>query len=197
MTISRRAYAKQRGVTEGAVRKAIAEGRVSVEPDGTIDQVKADAHWNDGIVPPVPGGSGFGGAVRKKQTAAQSANKRAVPREAVEAVEETLRAEGQEVPAQPGGMTFIQARTANEILKAQERKLKLDKMRGELVDRARATALVFNLGRQERDAWMNWPVRVAALIAAETNADVHAVQNSLDKYVRQQLAEMAGVDLQL
>ena len=193
MTISRRAYAKQRGVTEGAVRKAIAEGRISVEPDGTIDAAKADAHWNDGIIPR-GNGAGMGGAVRKKQAAA---NKRAVPNEAVEAVQETLRAEGQDVPAQPGGMSFLQARTANEIMKAQERKLKLDRMRGELVDRAKATALFFNLGRQERDAWMNWPVRVAALIAAETSADVHAVQNSLDKYVRQQLAEMAGVDIKL
>lgn len=196
MGVSRRAYAKIRGVDEKAVRKAIESGRITVEPDGTIDPDKADAHWNDGIIPR-GNGAGTGGAVRKKQTAAQSANKRAVPNEAVEAVQETLRAEGQEVPAQPGGMSFIQARTANEIMKAQERKLKLDKMRGELVDRAKATALIFNLGRQERDAWMNWPVRVAALIAAETNADVHAVQNSLDKYVRQQLAEMAGVEIKL
>ena len=193
MTMSRRAYGKKRGVTEGAVRKAIAEGRITAEPDGTIDPAKADAHWNDGIIPR-GNGAGMGGAVRKKQTAA---NKRAVPVEAVEAVEETLRAEGQEVPDQPGGMTFIQARTANEILKAQERKLRLERLRGELIDRARATALVFNLGRQERDAWMNWPVRVAALIAAETNSDVHAVQNSLDKYVRQQLAEMGGIEIKL
>lgn len=176
------------------MRKAIASGRISAEPDGTLDPDVCDAHWNDGIIPK-GSGSGMGGAVRGKKP--PSGAKRAVPREAVETVQETLRAEGQEVPAQPGGMTFIQARTANEIMKAQERKLKLDKLRGELVDRAKATALFFSLGRQERDAWMNWPVRVAALIAAEANADVHAVQNSLDKYVRQQLAETAGIDIKL
>lgn len=194
MGVSIRAYGRHRGVSHPAVLKAIAEGRITKEPDGTIDPDKADAHWNDGIIPK-GSGSGMGGAVREKKPVAGA--KRAVPREAVETVQETLRAEGREVPAQPGGMTFIQARTANEIMKAQERKLKLDKMRGELVDRAKATALFFNLGRQERDAWMNWPVRVAALIAAETNADVHAVQNSLDKYVRQQLAETAGIDIKL
>jgi hypothetical protein len=40
-------------------------------------------------------------------------------------------------------------------------------MKGELVDRARATALVFRLAREERDTWSNWPARVAALMAAE------------------------------
>ena len=35
-------------------------------------------------------------------------------------------------------MTFLQARTANEVLKAQERRLRLQQLKGELVDRARA-----------------------------------------------------------
>jgi hypothetical protein len=39
-------------------------------------------------------------------------------------------------------------------------------MKGELVDRARAVAQVFKLARDERDAWVNWPARVAAMIAA-------------------------------
>jgi hypothetical protein len=59
-------------------------------------------------------------------------------------------------------MTFMQARTANEVLKAQERRLRLQQMKGELVDRAKAVAQVFRLAREERDAWVNWPARVAA-----------------------------------
>jgi len=43
MGLSRRAYARHRGVAENAVRKAIASGRITLEPDGTIDPVKADA----------------------------------------------------------------------------------------------------------------------------------------------------------
>ena len=73
--------------------------------------------------------------------------------------------------ASPGqAMTFMQARTANEVLKAQERRLRLQQMKGELVDRARAVALVFRLARDERDAWVNWPARVAAVMAAELSA---------------------------
>ncbi|MDD3677458.1 elements of external origin [Thauera propionica] len=46
MGVSIRAYAQHRGVSHEAVRKAIAAGRITLEPDGTIDPAKADAQWN-------------------------------------------------------------------------------------------------------------------------------------------------------
>ncbi|MFC7705765.1 terminase gpA endonuclease subunit [Plastorhodobacter daqingensis] len=46
MGVSRRRYASMRGVSDMAVRKAIASGRISVEADGTIDPLKADAQWD-------------------------------------------------------------------------------------------------------------------------------------------------------
>ena len=49
--------------------------------------------------------------------------------------------------------------------------MRLQKLKGELIDRARAMALVFRLAREERDAWVNWPARVAALMAAELGRD--------------------------
>ena len=90
-------------------------------------------------------------------------------------------------------MTYLQARTANEVLKAQERRIRLQKLKGEVVDRARAVGLVFRLARQERDAWAGWPARVAALMAAELGIGAHAMQTVLEKYARQQLAELAEV----
>jgi hypothetical protein len=42
MGVSRRAYAALRGVSEVAVRKALATGRIAAEPDGTIDPVRTD-----------------------------------------------------------------------------------------------------------------------------------------------------------
>ena len=67
----------------------------------------------------------------------------------------------------------MQARTANEVLKAQERGSGCSSMKGELVDRAKAVAQVFRLARDERDAWVNWPARVAAMMAAELEVDQH------------------------
>jgi len=66
-------------------------------------------------------------------------------------------------------------------------------MKGELVERARATALVFRLAREERDSWINWPARVAALIAADLGVDTHAVQKIVEAHVRGHLAELAEV----
>ena len=97
-----------------------------------------------------------------------------VPEAALDAVRETLREHGEPIAA--GAMTFMQARTANEVLKAQERRVRLQKMKGELVDRAKAVAQVFRLARDERDAWANWPARVAAMIAAELEVDPHHLQ---------------------
>jgi hypothetical protein len=105
-------------------------------------------------------------------------------------VRETLKEQG--LPA-GGNLTFVQARTAHEIAKAHLARLRLQRMKGELVDRARATALVFRLAREERDSWLNWPARVAALIAAELDVEAHEVQKLIETHVRGHLTELADV----
>jgi hypothetical protein len=94
-------------------------------------------------------------------------------------------------------MTFVQARTANEVIKAQERRIRLGKLKGELVDRARAISTVFALARRERDAWVQWPARAAAIMAAELQVDPHRMEQVLENHVRRHLEELAeiGVDL--
>jgi hypothetical protein len=127
---------------------------------------------------------------------------RPVPEAAVGAIAETLREQGLPAPSTAGGMgasadargvTYLQARTANEVLKAQERKMRVQKLRGELVDRARATALVFRLARQERDAWAGWPARIAAMMAADLGISAHRMQTVLEAHVRQHLAELTEI----
>ncbi|MGH6900192.1 MAG: hypothetical protein ACREJ5_27190, partial [Geminicoccaceae bacterium] len=131
---------------------------------------------------------------RPARSSRSTSNRRAlkpVPEAAVGAVRETLREHGEPISA--GGMTFMQARTANEVLKAQERRLRLQQMKGELVDRAKTVAQVFKLARDERDAWVNWPARVAAMIAAELEVDQHRLHTVLERHVRDHLAELAEV----
>jgi hypothetical protein len=71
--------------------------------------------------------------------------------------------------------------------------MRLQKLKGELVDRARATGLVFRLARQERDAWAGWPARVAAMMAADLGVGAHSVQTVLETHVRAHLGELAEV----
>ena len=47
MGLSIRKYATLRGVTEGAVRKAISSGRITPNEDGTIDAERADREWKE------------------------------------------------------------------------------------------------------------------------------------------------------
>jgi hypothetical protein len=116
-----------------------------------------------------------------------------LPDAALSAVGDTLRESGIAPSPAGGGTTFLQAKTANEVLKAQERRLRLQRMKGEVIDRARATALVFRLAREERDAWANWPARIAALMAAELGLEAHAMQKVLEAHVRAHLADLAEV----
>ncbi len=184
--ISERAYALHAGISRGAVRNARAAGRLVLLADGSIDAAASDARRAETADParqPAPA----------QPAAEPAAALKPVPEAAVGAVSDTLREQGLPAPAMAGGMTFLQARTANEVLKAQERRLRLQKLKGELVDRARACATVFRLARQERDAWLGWPARVAATMAAELGVGVYEMQAVLDTHVRAHLGELAEI----
>jgi len=177
--LSVRAYARRRGVSHVAVLKAAKVGRIVLEPDGTIDPAKADAAWNQATDP----------AKRDAKPSSGEAEKlRPIAETAIGSVRETLKEQG--LPS-GGNVTFVQARTAHEIAKAHLARLKLQERKGELIDRSRATSLVFRLAREERDAWANWPARTAALMAAALGVDVHAMQTLLETHVRAQLGELA------
>jgi hypothetical protein len=176
-TSSNRALARHIGVSETAVRRAEKAGRIRREPDGAWDLARVQAAWS----------SNTDRAQQRRQHGAM----KPVPEAAVGAVRETLREHGEPVSA--GGMTFMQARTANEVLKAQERRVRLQRLKGELVDRAKAVAQVFRLARDERDAWVNWPARVTAMMAAELGLEQHQLHTVLERQVREHLKELAEV----
>ncbi|MET4102798.1 hypothetical protein ACSSV6_003502 [Roseovarius sp. MBR-38] len=105
--------------------------------------------------------------------------------------------------------SYLKARTALTVYQAQERQLAIQKRKGTLVDRARAETLVFRLARQERDVWVTWPSRVAALMAAEVAAEVEKqsgtpvmieaaiLQRVLETHVRAQLDALADLRVSL
>ena len=192
MGLSRRKYATYRGVSEKAVRKAIAAGRITVEADNTIDPVKADKQWDAQTDPAMQRDRSVGTATASTARAAT----KPVPKSALRAVDDTLRDAGA-VSDTGGEVSFLRARMANEVLKAQTARVRLQKMKDELVDRTSATAMVFDLARRERDAWLNWPSRVAANMAAELGVDPHLAEQVLDKYLRQHLADMAEIEIEL
>jgi hypothetical protein len=89
-----------------------------------------------------------------------------------------------------GGTSLLQARTVNEVLKAKLKQVELAEKKEELVDRAKAVAHVFKLARTERDAWLNWPARISAQMAATLGVDPHAMHMTLESAVRDHLSEL-------
>ena len=190
--MSERQYAAHVGLSRGAIQKAKAAERLVLYPDGSINAAASDARRAETTDP---------SKTRKPPTP----KLKPVPEAAVAAVGDTLREQGLAVPAVGGGTTFLQAKTANEVLKAQERRIRLQKLKGELIERARALALVFRLAREERDAWVTWPARAAALMAAELSTSCRdatrqqitvepaVMQKVLEKHVRAHLDELAEV----
>lgn len=115
------------------------------------------------------------------------------------------------LPTNGGGGTdsYLKARTALTVYQAQERQLAFQRKKGTLVDWARAEALVFRLARQERNVWVTWPARVAALMASQVAAEVEkasgkpvvieaaTMQRVLDAHIRAQLEALADLRVSL
>jgi hypothetical protein len=138
------------------VRKAISLGRLTLEPDGTIDPVRASRDWVQNADP---------SKMRESQKL------RPVPAAAVGAVRDTLSEAGAPLV---GGMSYLHARTAEKVLTVQLLREKLRREKGEVVERDYAIEQCFAFARRLRDAWGNWPARVAALMAADLGVDVHS-----------------------
>ncbi len=187
MGVSLREYARRRGVSHVAVMKAIRAGRLTPEPDGTLNPAKADAQWDTRTDP----------ARRPEPPEDEPAQADETPRtsdpDKPGDVAAATRPAATIEPAPQGAATFTQARTAHEIAKAQRARIQVQRLREEVVDRAQATAEVFRLARRERDAWVNWPARVAALMAAELGLEPHTMQKVLEGHVRDHLNELAEI----
>ena len=183
--LSERAYAARSGLSRGAVQKARKTGRLVLYPDGSINAAASDARRADTTDPDqqmrAQGGVGAGSG--DGATSAVSG---------------------------PGdSASYLKARTALTVYQAQERQLSIQRKKGVLVDRARAETLVFRLARQERDVWVTWPTRVAALMAAQLAAEMEAasgeavtietaiLQRVLEAHVREQLDALADLRVSL
>ena len=180
MGLSIRAYARHRGVSHVAVKKAIDTGRITPLPDGTIDPDTADAQWAQNTLQPRKA------AAPEKVSPAKA--RRVVATD--EAATQRDAVDASTAPMSASGTSLLQARTVNEVLKAKLNNLELAHRKKELVDRAQAVAHVFKLARIERDAWLNWPARVSGQMASTLGIDAHQMHVALESAVREHLIEL-------
>ena len=87
-------------------------------------------------------------------------------------------------------LVLERARLARAQADAQERKnLEADE---QLIDMDEASNLFFEEARRARDAWLNWPSRVAPLAAAKLGMPVDPLLEVLNEHVHQQLVDLGG-----
>jgi hypothetical protein len=181
MGLSIRAYARHRGVTDTAVHKAIRSGRINALADGTIDADQADAQWARNTSAPKTG------------TQRPTVKVKVPEADGGDGERNGAGATSNSGSGGAGGTSLLQARTVNEVVKAQTNKVRLARLKGELIDRPQAIAHVFKLARSERDAWLNWPARVSAQMAAKLELDAHTMHVALENAVREHLQELGNL----
>lgn len=161
LTPSTREVARRIGITETALRKAAAKGRIAREADGRWDIDKTRRRMvetADPVRSPLAGAIGAG-------TAMPSVSADATP--------------------------FARLKVAQLALKVEAQRMALDEEKGRLLDAASANAAIDEIAGAMRDALLNWPARVSGLIAADLGADPHLVQTVLQQHITDLLTEAA------
>lgn len=193
-------FARLMGVSDVAVLKALRSGRIAKGEDGLIDPESAARDWVEnrqygkGAPPLRPQAIAVAAAPRASPPPEASPPPKPAPSPEARPLRPAAPPTAPSRPPPPPqdepaeGPTMVRLQKAELGLKLEERKLKIDREKGRLIDRAKAIAMVRRLAQEERDAILNWPGRVAAVLAAELGADPHKVQTMLERSLREHLA---------
>ena len=179
-----RGYARHRGVSHTAVRKALAAGRITTGPGGGIDPVLADQEWATSTNLSKPRNSVTG--VPKKRRAPDA------PSDAlgVPGLEEGLAPLSGEGGAPRLVSSYAASRAAREAYLARLAKLDFEQRSGKLIDADEVRAQIFGLGRRLRDALLGLPDRLAPVLAGQ--ADQATVHQLLTEEIMVCLAELSA-----
>jgi hypothetical protein len=196
--ISRREFARLDGCSEGRVRQGISEGRLPVLADDSLDKALVGTAWREhnaarGANPAEPG-------KRKRKRPADAypappthGNGTHAKGDAAASVDEALRLFEQQAAAVTervlNGASYSDALRIKENYLALLRQLEYSIKSGAVIDLVAAEQTAFDLFRGVRDAWLNWPARVAPLVAADLDfEDVDRLGAVLASHVHEQLA---------
>jgi len=179
--LSIRGYARHRGVSHTAVRKALASGRITANGDGSINPTTADQDWATSTDISKPRNSVTG---RPQVASRMSTPRRAQPDPAL--AEPPLPGTGG--PSRLAS-SYADSRAARESYLARLAKLEFEERSGKLVDADEVRAQVFALGRRMRDAMLALSDRVAPLLVGQTDPAV--VHRILTEEIQSCLSELS------
>lgn len=176
------AYARHRGCDLRAVQYAIKRGRITRNPDGTIDSEQADKDWEANTNHAQARYGPRNVAADHEQAQLKAASWAARRKEALG------------TNAAPDAITssanFAQARAFKEFYDAKLRKLELDEKQGTLISSKEVRVTAFNTWRMMRDAALNIANRLSAQLAGETDPEI--VREVLEAELRQVFDDFAN-----
>lgn len=145
---SRRSFAKSLGVSEGAVRKALATGRIVAMPDGLIDLDSQRVAWEKNraeLRPP-----------RAPKASRAEEDRSDADIDGIDSVD---------IDGIDGG-ELLKARIFKERAIGKTKDLEYRRLRGTLVEKTIVKKVFFEHSRQFRDAILNMPSRLGSVQAA-------------------------------
>lgn len=186
--LSQTAYAKHAGINRSTVSRQIRDGIIPTI-GGKIDRAVADKA-RASMIHPLRGGKRPGQGKKKtpKKAAKKSSKKKAAPKKGSPAA-----AAETEVDSQLE--TIVSARLAHQMLQTEKAQFELDQKKGLFVLKEEVRVAAFKRARYDRDAWLNWPNRISAILAAKFGVDERKLYHAIQDLVEEHLEELASADL--
>lgn len=182
MLMGYREYARHRGVSLGAVQKALRDGRITANDEKKIDSAVADRDWavnTDASRIAVS-------AIEVVVPLAQKEISFAAP-----AGEEADKPAAEELTGSDNNASrYRESRASREFYVAAKQKLEYEQLLGQLINVDDAKRIAFTSFRAIRDSVLNVAARIKDQLAAET--DPHVCEELLD---RELSAALASVDV--
>ncbi|WNJ81677.1 hypothetical protein RJE46_10765 [Cedecea neteri] len=173
-TMNQSQYAQHSGVDRKTIGRWIKAGRFIVMDGDLIDVEASDAALKknrDGKDP--------------RATNAKKQRVNVADSESGDEIEDAARAI---ILTEGANLTREEAARIRENYMALLAKLQYEKDSGQLVELAVAEEVLFNAFRQQRDAWLNWPSRVAPLIAADLDVPADRMTEVLIEHVHKHIS---------
>lgn len=185
--VSLREFARREGVSDTLVRRAITEGRLSKGEDGRISAALVGTPWCERNAKN-QAGIGAAGANGGANTANSSpASDRALNEETPTQAASRIADEDAQAGAIPDYSVSL---ARKEHYLALLRELEFERKSGAVIELDLARSVLFEEFRALRDAWLNWPAKYAALIAADLGLDAGRVTEVLTGYVHKQITSL-------
>ena len=173
MGLSLRAYARVRGCTEGAVRKAIASKRITPNADGTIDPERANQQWEKNTF----AGKTLHDATRNVPTPVRTPAHSAAMPQPVEVTNDAIAA-------------YLWARAVSETFKAKIAQMEYEERAGKLMQATKAGEYAMQFSAIVSEALSACPDRLTPLLTATTDERVaHRILTNEAAALRRRVAK--------